>query len=116
MIGAELGVKPHIGVVIAGDGGDAVRRPEMFEPFGRAHELLGEAEIDEIAGHGDVVGGLLGHVARDEIEDLAPVHEFPPAMPIDVAEHALAHQLAALDPRHRAQMDVGKVGEGEHGL
>ena len=54
-------------------------------------------------------------LSRDQIEDLAPVHEFPPAMPIDVAEHALAHQLAALDPRHRAQMDVGKVGEGEHG-
>src|SRR5262245_43924003 len=74
------------------------------------------ADIDEVAGHGVVVGRLPGHVARDEVEDLAPVHKFPPAMPIDVAEHALAHQLAALDPGHRAQMDVGKVGESEHGI
>ena len=75
----------------------------MMQPFRGVHEFLGQAKIDEIAGHGNVVGRLLGDVGGDEIEDLAPVHEFPPAMPIDVAEHALAHQLAAFDPRHRAK-------------
>ncbi len=87
----------------------------MMQPFGGAHEFLRQPEIDEIAGDGDVVRLLLDDVAGDEIEDLAPVHVFPPAMPIDVADHALAQQLAALGARHRAQMDVGKMGEFEHG-
>jgi hypothetical protein len=39
-VGAELGVKPHIGIVIAGDGRDAVRRSETFEPFGRPREFF----------------------------------------------------------------------------
>ena len=87
----------------------------MMQPVGGAQELLGQAEIDQIAGHGDVVGLLFDDIAGDEIEDLAPMHVFPPAMPIDVAEHALRHQLAAPHARHRAQMDVGQMGEGEHG-
>ena len=115
MMRAGLGVKPHIGVVIAGDGGHSARRSEMMQPFRGADEFLGQAEIDEIAGDGDVVGLLLDDVAGDEVEDLAPMHVFPPAMPIDVAEHALAQQLAAPGARHRAQMNVGEMGEGEHG-
>ena len=87
----------------------------MMQPFRGAQEFLGQAEIDEIAGHGDVVGLLLDDVAGDEVEDLAPVHVFPPAMPIDVADHALAQQLAAPGARHRAQMDVGEMGELEQG-
>ena len=108
-------MQPHIGVVIAGNGRDPGRRPEIVQPFGGPHEFLGQAEIDEVAGHGDVVGVLLGQVARQAIEDLAPMGEFPPAMPVDETEHALAHQLAALHERQRAQMNVGEVGEGEHG-
>ncbi len=87
----------------------------MMQPLCGADEFLGQTEIDEIAGHGDVVGLLLDDIAGDEIEDLAPMHKFAPAMPIDVAEHALAQQLAALGLRHRAQMNVGQMGEGEHG-
>ena len=108
-------MQPHIGVVIAGDRRHLARGAEMMQPFGGAHEFLRQAEIDEIAGHGDVVRLLLDDVAGDEVEDLAPMHVFPPAMPIDVAEHALAQQLAAPGARHRAQMDVGQMGEGEHG-
>jgi hypothetical protein len=72
--------------------------------------------IAQIAGHGEVVGLLFNDIRGDEIEDLAPVHVFPPAMPIDVAEHALAQKLAPLGARHRAQMDVGEMGAGEHGI
>ena len=43
------------------------------------------------------------------------MHELPPAMPIDVAEHPLAQEVAPAGPRHRAQMNVGQMGEGEHG-
>ena len=87
----------------------------MMQPFRGAQELLRQAEIDEIAGHRDVVRLLLDDVAGEEIEDVAPMHVFPPAMPIHVAEHALAQQVAPPGARHRAQMDVGEMGELEHG-
>ena len=86
----------------------------MMQPFRGAQELLRQAEIDEIAGHRDVVRLLLDDVAGDKVENVATMHEFPPAMPIDIAEHALRHELAAPGPRHRAQMNVGEMGEGEH--
>ncbi len=88
----------------------------MVQPFRGEHEFLRQPEIDEIAGHRDVVGLPLDEVAGQQVEDLAAMHEFPPAMPIDIAEHALAHELAAAGPRHRAQMDVGEMGEGEQGV
>ena len=46
----------------------------MMQPFGGAHELLRQPEIDEIAGHGDVVRLPLDEVAGDEVEDLAAMH------------------------------------------
>ena len=56
MRGAALGVQPHIGVVIAGNGGDACPAArDAAKPFGGKHKLLGQAEIDEIAGDRDVV-------------------------------------------------------------
>ncbi len=87
----------------------------MMQPVGGAQELLGQAEIDQIAGHGDVVGLLFDDIAGDEVEDLAPMDVFAPAVPIDVAEHALRHQIAPPHARHRAQVNVGEMCEGEHG-
>ena len=46
----------------------------MMQPFGGAHEFLRQPEIDEIAGHGDVVRLPLDDIAGDEVEDLAPMH------------------------------------------
>jgi hypothetical protein len=43
------------------------------------------------------------------------VNVFPPAMPVDVAEHALAEKLAPLGAGQGAQMNVREMGEGEHG-
>ena len=111
---APLGMQPDIGVVIAGDRRHVARRPEMMQPFRRAHEFLGQPEIDQIAGHRDVVRLPLDDVAGQKVEDLAAMHELPPAMPVDITEDALAHELATPRPRHRAQMNVGEMGEGEH--
>ena len=116
MSSAALRVQPHIGVVIAGDGGDAIGRPEMVQPLRGEDELLRQAEIDEIAGHRDVVRLPLDDIPGQDVEHVAPMHELPPAMPIHIAEHALAHQLAAPRLRHRAQMNVGEMGKGEQGL
>lgn len=100
--------------MVAGDRRDLRWRSEMMQPFRGAEEFLGQAEIDEVPGDGDVVGLPLDEVAGQHVEHVAPVHELAPAMPIDVSEHTLAHEIAALGPRHGAQMDVGEMGEGEH--
>ena len=113
MAGSALRMQPHIGVVIAGDRGDPVWGPEMAQPFGGKDEFLRQPEIDEIAGHRDVVRLPLDEIAGEHVEDVAAMHELPPAMPIDVAEHALAEEVAPAGARHRAQMNVGQMGEGE---
>ena len=111
-----LRVQPHIGVMIAGDGGDPLRGPKRAQPFSGKHELLRQAEIDEVAGHRDVVRLPLDDVLGQHIEDVAAMHELAPAMPIHIAEHALAEEVATAGPRHRAQVDVGQMGEGEQWL
>ena len=116
MGGAALRVEPHIGIVIAGDGGDPLRRAEGAKPFGGKDEFLRQAEIHEISGDRDVVRLAADEVLHQHVEHIAAMHELPPAMPIHVAEHALAEKIAAPCPRHRAQMDVGQMGEGEQWL
>ena len=85
----------------------------MTQPFGGGHEFLGQPEIDEITGDGDVVGLLLDQIVGEDVEDVAAMHEFPPAMPIHIAQHALAEEVAAAGARHRAQMNIGEMREGE---
>ena len=74
----------------------------MVQPFRGEDELLGQAEIDEVAGDGDVVGLLLDQIAGQHVEHVAAMHELPAAMPIDITEHALAEEVAPARPRHRA--------------
>ena len=106
MASPALRVQPHIGVMIAGDGGDALRRPKRAQPFSGKHELLRQAEIDEVAGHGDVVRLPLDDVLSQHIEDVAAMHELPPAMPIHIAEHALAEEVAS---RHACRVIAGLI-------
>ena len=107
MGGAALRVEPHIGIVIAGDGGDPLRRAEGAKPFGGKDKFLGQPEIHEIAGHRDVVWLAADEVLHQHVEHIAAMHELPPTMPIHVAEHALAEKIAAPRSRHRTQMDIG---------
>jgi hypothetical protein len=90
MPGASLRMQPHIGVVIAGDGSDPVGGPEMMQPLGGEEKFLRQAEIDKIAGYGDVVRLPLDEIAGEHVEDIPAMHELSPTMPIDVSEHALA--------------------------
>ena len=113
MVKASLRMQPHIGVVIAGDGGDPIRGAQMMQPLCGADELIRQAEIDEIAGHGDVVRLPLDDIAGQDVEDVAPMHQFPAAMPVHIAKDALRHQLRTPCLRHRAQMNVGEMGESE---
>ncbi len=115
MARTAFGMEADIGVVVAGDRGHVARRAEMAQPFRGADELLRQAEIDEVAGDGDLVGLALHDIAGEEVEDLAAMHELAAAMPVHVAEDALRHEVAAARARHRAQVNVGKMREGEHG-
>jgi hypothetical protein len=110
-----LWMQPDIGVMIAGNRRHARRRSKMMQPFRCAYEFVWQAEIDEISGHRDVVGLLLDQIMGEQVEDLAPMHELPPAVPVHIAEHALRHELASPRPRHGAQMNVREMGEDEHG-
>ncbi len=103
-------MQPHIGVVIAGDCRHPVWRAKLMQPVGGEQEFLRQPDIDEVSGHRDVVGPALGNVAGQDFENIAAMNELPPAMPIDIAQHALAHEIAAARPRHGAQMDVGEMG------
>src|SRR5262249_16649309 len=100
--------------MIAGNCGNPIRRSELAQPLGGKDEFLGKAEIDKVTSHGNVVWSTLRDIAGQHVEDIAAMHELSPAMPIDVAEHALAYEVAPSGPRHRAQMNVGQGGEGEH--
>ena len=113
MTGPALWVQPYISIVVAGNCGDPVRRSEMAQPLGGKHEFLGQSKIDEIPGHRDVVRSPLDEIAGQHVEDVPAVHEFPPAVPIDIAKYALAEEIPPPGAWHGAQMNVGKVSEGE---
>ena len=116
MASPALRVQPHIGVVIAGDCSDALRRPEVAQPLRGKHELLGKPEIDEVAGDRDVVRLAPDNILGEHVEHVAPMHKLPPLMPIHIAEHALAEKVAAPRPGHRAQVNVGEMRESEQGV
>ena len=66
-----------------------------------------------VGADGDVVGFPHDEIVGQHVEHVAPVDELPPAMPVRVAKHALADEVPAARPRHRAQVDVGQMSERE---
>jgi hypothetical protein len=116
MASPALRVQPHIGIMIAGDGSDALRRAKVPQPFRGKHEFLRKPEIDEVAGHRDVVRLAPDNILREHVEHVAPMHELPPAMPIHKAEHPLAEEVAVPRPGHRAQVNVGQMSERKQAL
>ena len=58
----------HIGIVVAGNGGHPVGRPELLQPEARVLELLAHGDVREVAGDGDVVGLLRLQVGDQPVE------------------------------------------------
>ena len=114
----ELGRQPlrlrYIDVVIAESDGHVGRRSERLQPCARPRILRRQRQIDQVAGHGDVVGAAGLEVARDRIERLDAVHFLAPTMPVDEAEPALAGKLD--EARPHGQVQIGEVGKREHGV
>ena len=65
---AGIAAQARIDVVVAGNDGHVLRRPQALEPGQRIDVLLRQADVDEIAGHGDVVGRLRREVGDDAVE------------------------------------------------
>ena len=103
----------NIGVVIAGDHGDPIRRADALEPRPRGREFCFQREVDEIAGDCDVIRRLRLHVRHKRIEHVAAMEFVAVANPIEIAKGALAGEVA--QPRHgqRSQVRIGQVRQRE---
>src|SRR6202035_2872434 len=80
----------NIGVVVAGDDRDAIRRADTLQPGQRWRKLGFERQIDEVACDRDVIRGLRLQIRYQRIEHAAFVEFMPVARPVEIAERALA--------------------------
>ena len=103
----------HIGVVIAGHDRDLLRRADAFEPRLRRLELRLQRQIDEIAGHRDVVRPLRLQVGDQRIQHLAAVIFVAVAGPVEIAKRALADEIAHPRRGQRRQMRIGQMRQRE---
>ena len=102
-----------IGVVIAGDGGDAVGRADALEPGAGRGEFRLQRQVDEIAGDRDVIGSLGADVVDEGVQHLAAVVSVAIARPVQIAERPLAREIAQPRFRHRRQMRIRQMRQGE---
>ena len=85
--------RANIGIVIARHDRDVVRRADTGKPRTRLREFVGQREIDEVAGDRDVVGPLRPDIGNHSVQHIAPVEGLPAALPVQIAERALAREL-----------------------
>ena len=102
-----------IGVVIARDRRHGSGRPHTSEPLPRRAEFRFQREIDEIAGDGDVVGGLRLHVGDQRVQHLAAIIFAAVAGPVEIAERAFACEFGQPRFGQRRQMRVRQMRELE---
>ena len=99
--------------MIAGYDRDPLRRADAFEPgLGRGEFCL-QRQVDEIAGHRDVVRPLRVHVGDQRVQHLAAVIFVAVAGPVEVAERALAREIAKPRRGQRRQMRIGQMRQRE---
>ena len=75
--------------------------------------LARQREVEDVAGHGDMVRLLVAQVSHDGGQHLHVVRIGATAFPVDVAGDALADKIAAPGMRQRSDMGVGQMGESE---
>jgi hypothetical protein len=99
--------------VVAGNDRHVLRRPQALEPGERVDALLRQADVDEIAGDGDVVGPLRPEVGDDAVEHQPLIHRPAVAHPVGVAQRALKVPIARAEAGDRPQVDIGQVRDGK---
>ena len=102
-----------IGVVIAGNDGDVLRGADALQPRPRRREFRLQRQVDEIAGHRDVVGPLRPDVGDQRVQHLAAVVFVAVAGPVEIAERALAREIAQPRRRQRRQMRIRQMRQRE---
>jgi len=107
--GGAMSGGADIGIVIAGDDRDMFRGAHALQPRPRRRELGFEREIDEIAGHRDVVRVLRPDIGDQRIQHLAAVVFVAVAGPVEIAERTLAGEIAKPRRRHGRQMRIGQM-------
>jgi len=111
--GETMPRRPHIGVVIAGHDRDPLRRADAFEPgLGRGEFRL-QRQVDEVAGDRDVVRALRLHVGDQRVQHLAAVIFVAVAGPVEIAQRALAREIAKLRLGQGRQMRIGQMRQRE---
>ena len=100
-----------IGVVIAGNHRDAIRRTDAFQPGPRRRKLRVQRQVDEVAGDRDLVRRLRLHVRYQRVEHIAPVDLVPVARPVEIAERAFSREIAQPRRGHWRQMRIGQMGQ-----
>ena len=86
---------------------------ERGEPVFGERDFAGKSDVDDIAGHDDMVGRLRLDVRDDLAEHAHIVLIAALIKPVHIARDALAKELREIGPRNWADMRVGKMGEPE---
>jgi hypothetical protein len=73
-----------------------------------------KAEVDQVAGHGDVVRMLADDIGNQRGEDLWRVRALAVPLPVEVAKQALGGEVREADLWQRADVRVGDLGQSEH--
>jgi len=104
----------YVDVVIARHQGDVARRPKRREPGARRRVFARERDVDEVAGHSDVVRRLRFEIRHDAREHVAAMNEPALALPVEKAGCTFADQLGQSRRRQRSEMGVRQMRENEH--
>lgn len=106
----------HVGVVVAGHEADPLRGANPPEEGAGGLVLVGEADVDEVAGHRDMIDLGADDVVQQPVENVHAVMLGPAAAPVEVAGQALAHEVAPVRLRQGADVRIGEVGDADHGV
>ena len=102
-----------IGVVIAGNEAHVVGIAERLHPEGGEAELGGHADIDQIAGHRDMVRALCAQILDEAGEDAHVVQPLAAALPVDVAHEALEAKIGEARQWRGRKMRIGDMRDRE---
>ena len=75
--------------------------------------LLRQTDVDEVAGHSDVIDHLVAQIQRQEVDHGAQMRFPAPHHPVGEPEKALRIPVAWPECGKRCEMDVRKMGDGD---
>jgi hypothetical protein len=92
---------------------NVIRIAEAFQPVQRGVDLDIEPDIDQVAGHRQMIVIDGAEVVDQRAQGLWPARRTSAAAPVDVAEDAFRGELAPSYVNQRSEMGIGKLGQSE---